>query len=131
LIFLIILIPIIFLTYIFSVQSYQITDEKLIIKRPISSLNKEILFSEIGSVQLLNKNDFSGTIRTGGVGGLFGSYGYFSNKKLGSFTMYATNNKNRVLLIVGKSKAKIVLSPDDLEMADDLQSHLKRRDKSQ
>jgi hypothetical protein len=112
-------------TFIFKVQSYQITDDKLIIKRPVSIFNREILLSDIASVRLLNKQDFKGTIRTGGVGGLFGYYGYFSNIRLGNFTMYATNGKNRVLLVVGKYKSEIVISPDDAAMADDLQKRLK------
>ena len=112
-------------TFIFKVQSYQITDDKLIIKRPVSIFNREILLSDIASVRLLNKEDFKGTIRTGGVGGLFGYYGYFSNIRLGNFTMYATNGKNRVLLVVGEYKSEIVISPDDAAMADDLQKKLK------
>jgi len=123
------LIPacLLFFTYIFSIQSYQITEEKLIIKRPLPGLNKEILLSEIESVKLISKEDLNGTIRTAGDGGLFGYYGYFFNKKLGNFTMYATNNKNLIVLIVGELKTEIVVSPDDATMLDVLQKRLNTR----
>ena len=122
-----ILACIFFFTYIFSIQSYQITEDKLIIKRPLSGLNKEILLSEIESAKLLSKEDLQGTIRTLGDGGLFGYYGYFFNRKLGSFRMYVTNHKNLILLIVSKSKTEIVISPDDAGMLDVLQKQLNTR----
>jgi len=113
-------------TYIYSISSYQIADDKLVIKRPFSMFDKEISLSDIESVQVPDKNDFSGTIRTAGVGGLFGYYGYFMNNKLGTFRMYATNGKNRILIILKSKKDKIVLSPDDAGMADALQKRLKK-----
>ena len=106
--------------YLHSVKGYQITDEKLIIKRPLSMLDKQIPLSEIKRIQLLTSNDFKWTVRTFGDGGLFGYYGLFSNSRLGSFRMYATNNKNRILLILGEAEIEIVLSPDDPTMAADL-----------
>jgi hypothetical protein len=114
-------------TYMYSVKSYQITADKLIIKRAFSKLDKEIRLSEIGSVTLTEKEDFKWTIRTAGNGGLFGYTGLYANPKLGNFRMYCTNRENRILLILKANQDKIVLSPDDAGMADALQKQLKKQ----
>jgi Bacterial PH domain len=113
-------------TYIYSVTSYQVADQALIINRPFSKSDKVIPYSEIDSAYLPDKKDFKWTIRTFGNGGIFGYYGYYANKKLGSFRMYATNRKNRIIVVLKKQHEKIVLSPDDIGMAEALQKHLKR-----
>jgi len=118
--------PLIIFTYLFRVKSYQVTDEKIIIKRPVSIFDKGFALSEIESVKLLNKEDFKWTIRTAGNGGLFGYTGYYANEQLGNFRMFATSRKNRILIILKNAKGKIVLSPDDIGMVDALQKHLKR-----
>jgi len=120
----VVLLILVIFAYLFKVQSYVITDQKIIITRPFSILNKEIFLSEIESVSIPNKADFNSTIRTFGNGGLFGYYGWFRNKKLGSFRMYATNKTNRVLIILKDNKGKIVISPDDAGMADALKKHI-------
>jgi hypothetical protein len=121
-----IVIPVVILipTYIYSVKSYQITNEKLIIKRPLSGFDKEIPLSKIESVTLPPKEDFKWTVRTAGNGGLFGYTGNFANAKLGNFKLYATNRENRILIILRENQNKIVLSPDDAGMAEALQKHL-------
>ena len=125
----VIIIPVIIITftYIYSVRRYIITDDSLIIKRPLSRLNKVIPLSEIESVSLLTKEDFRGTIRTFGDGGVFGYYGSFFNKKLRGFKMYATNRQNGILIILKNAKGEIVISPDDAGMLDSLQKRLNTR----
>ncbi len=120
---LVILIP----SYLYSVKSYLITDQSLIIKRAFPMFDKVIPLANIESAQQLNKEDFKWTIRTAGNGGLFGYTGYYANAKLGSFRLYATNRKSRILVILKDNKNKIVLSPDDAGMADALQKQLKRQ----
>ncbi len=122
-------VPIIILvpTYLYSVKSYQITNDKLIIKRAFSKLDREIPLSEIENVSIPDKEDFNWTIRAVGDAGLFGYYGLFANPKLGSFRAYATNRKNRVLIILKKEKDKIVLSPDDAGMADAMQKLINKQ----
>jgi hypothetical protein len=116
---------ILFWSYLYWVRCYQISDTRLIIKRPFTKFDKVILLSEIKSVKLLTKEDMKGTLRTGGNGGLFGYSGYFTNNKLGTFTVYATNSKNRLMLFLATGNNKIVISPDDAGMADALQMRLK------
>ncbi len=113
-------------TYAYRVISYQITDDELIIKRPFSKFDHVIALSEIDSVRLLNKEDFKWTIRTAGNGGLFGYTGYYMNNQLGSFRMFCTNHKNRILVILKARQDKIIISPDDAGMAEALQKRLKK-----
>lgn len=122
-----VVIPIFILvpTYLYSVKGYQLTNDKLIIQRAFSKLNKEISISEIESASLTETGDFKWTIRTAGNGGLFGYTGLFANPKLGSFRMYCTSHRNRILILLIEKHEKIVISPDDAGMADALQKRLK------
>lgn len=52
-----------------------------------------------------------GSIRTFGIGGLFGYIGYFKNSILGSYKAYATNSENAVL--IHTKKKQIIVTPDD------------------
>lgn len=122
---LIILLSVFFFGYVYSVKSYQIIGEELIINRRFSLLNKKIPLSTIERVKLLDKRDFDWMDKTIGNNGLLGYYGYYSNTKLGSFKVYATNRNNGILLVLKDKQKKIVISPDDPGMADDLQKRLK------
>ena len=70
--------------------------------------------NKIQSVELLNKDQLGWTIRTFGVGGLFGYYGKFANSKIGRMTWYATR-QDRTVLIRTVDDKKIILTPDDPE----------------
>ncbi len=54
------------------------------------------------------------TIRTFGVGGLFGYYGEFVNWKLGNMTWYATRRDKTVLIETVDDK-KLIVTPDEPE----------------
>ena len=54
-----------------------------------------------------------GSLRTMGIGGLFGFVGYFHNEILGSYRAYATNELNTVVLVFDGET--IVVTPDDPE----------------
>lgn len=63
------------------------------------------------------------TIRTFGIGGLFGWVGWFWNKDLGRFFMAATHRKHTVLIANGK---KFVISPENPdEFIADVRSRVK------
>lgn len=112
---------------IYKVKCYQITADEFIIKKHLSRFDKIIPLSEIESISIPDKSSFNWMRRnSSGYGGLLGFYGTYDNKTLGSFKMYATNKKNRVLIELKDSKGKIVISPDDTFMADDLQKQLKK-----
>lgn len=70
--------------------------------------------ADIKSVELIEKATLSGTIRTFGVGGLFGWYGKFANSQLGNMTWYLTR-RDKPVLILKKDSKKILISPDQAE----------------
>jgi hypothetical protein len=92
--------------------SYEITEDKLIIRRLIKSVHMNR--SDIESLELIDKAELSGTIRTFGVGGLFGWYGKFANSKLGDMTWYITR-RDKPVLIIKKDGKKILISPNEAE----------------
>ncbi len=92
--------------------SYEITKDELIIRRLIKSVRMNR--ADIKSVELIEKATLSGTIRTFGVGGLFGWYGKFANSQLGNMTWYLTR-RDKPVLILKKDSKKILISPDQAE----------------
>ncbi len=100
-------------TFSFRPISYRLTQDKLIIQRPLSDIKMER--NEIKSVEQLDKDKLSWTIRTFGVSGLFGYFGNFRNTKLGSMTWYATRRKDKIVLVTTIYNKKIILSPDEPE----------------
>ena len=110
-------IAIIIGTYLYSPKGYAIHDNSLIIKRPIGELT--INMSDIVEVRKIEKGEMSGTIRTFGVGGLFGYYGKLRNSTFGNMTYYVSQRKNMILLKTVTDK-KIVISPDSIDMVEKL-----------
>ena len=108
----IILLLIYFGTFSFRPISYKLTDDKLIIHRPLSDI--KIIRAEIEKVEQLDNEKLSWAFRVFGVGGLFGYWGKFSNTKLGSMTWYATRRNNAVLVTTIYNK-KIILTPNEPE----------------
>ena len=107
-------IPIVGLIYLivflYRPLYYRITDNLLVIHRPISDIKINLI--DIKSVELLDKKRLKGTIRTFGVGGLFGYWGKFTNSQIGTMTWYATR-RDHAILITTTSNKKILLTPDD------------------
>jgi|SRR6218665_531030 len=91
--------------------SYTVTDTELQIQRAIGTVT--IKKQDIKRVDVLQEFNIGGTIRTFGVGGLFGYYGKYYNNTFGSMTWYLTRSDKPVLVTTVKSK--IVLSPDEPE----------------
>ena len=92
--------------------NYEITKDELIIRRLIK--NVRMNRADIKSVELIEKATLSGTIRTFGVGGLFGWYGKFANSQLGAMNWYVTR-RDKPVLIIKKDNKKILISPDQAE----------------
>jgi hypothetical protein len=104
----------------YAPTSYTIDETHLIINRPAS--NKKFSLADITEVRLLEKTELKGTLRTFGVGAMFGYYGQFSIPKIGSTTFYATQMRNTILIRLNKGK-KILISPDDTGMLEKLTVH--------
>ncbi|MEO6405078.1 MAG: PH domain-containing protein [Ferruginibacter sp.] len=107
------LILIYFGSFSFRPVGYRLTKENLIIQRPLSDI--KLKRNEIKSVEQIDKEKLSWTIRTFGVSGLFGYFGNFRNTKLGSMTWYATRRKDKMVLVTTIYNRKIILSPDEPE----------------
>lgn len=107
-----IILAIVFIViYSFRPIRYTILNGNLTIHRLFN--NVEVVKSEIKSVGSINKKKVDYAIRIFGVGGLFGYFGKFSNKKQGVMTWYCTRRDKLVLIIT--ENEKIILSPDDPE----------------
>lgn len=106
------LLLIYFGVFVFRPINYQLTDQHLIIHR--MSGDVKIERSQINSLQLLAREKLKGTIRTFGVGGLFGYYGKFTNSTIGRMTWYATR-MDKAILIETIANKKIIITPDEPE----------------
>lgn len=104
------LLLIYFIAFAFRPINYNLTLDKLIIHRLF--MDVKIERNSIKSMELIDKEKISWSIRTFGVGGLFGYYGKFANTKLGSMTWYATR-KDRMVLVRTIDNRKIILTPDN------------------
>ncbi len=94
----------------FAIRGYSVMDGKLMIHRLGWSTKFDL--SELIKVEV-NPGATLGSLRTMGIGGLFGFVGHFYNEVLGSYKAYATNEFNTVVLVFGRET--IVVTPDDPE----------------
>jgi len=104
------------LSWLFAPTAYSISENNLIIHRKISDVS--IHLASITTIQQLTSQQIKGTIRTFGVGGLFGYFGKFHVPKIGSCTVYATQRKN--IILIETLKKKYVITPDNIQFADEL-----------
>lgn len=107
-----------------QIRHYEIRDDRFIIKRPLSSI--VIPFSDIRQIEKGTKIgfEFKHTFKQLGNGGVFGYWGTFYSDLLQEFELYAKNRKNPIVLTV-KKQGKIVVSPDDAGMFEELEKALK------
>lgn len=94
----------------FAIRGYSVMDGRLLIHR-LGWSNKFDL-SELVSAEV-SPGATMGSLRTMGIGGLFGFVGHSHNEILGSYKAYATNEFNTVVLVFGDET--IVVTPDDPE----------------
>ena len=96
--------------YFLHPTGYELNYAELLIKRPFKPV--VIKRTDIAEIVFLTDEQLKWTIRSFGVGGLFGYFGYFYNRQLGSMLWYTSQRKNRILIRL-KNEEKIVISPDD------------------
>ena len=99
------------LCYLFHPTAYSISGDKIIVHRPLSDLI--IPRTDLLDIRIPAEAEMRWTIRTIGVGGLFGYFGKFTNTQLGGMTWYATQRGNYVLLIT--QTRRIIITPDKPE----------------
>jgi hypothetical protein len=96
--------------YLFRPVGYTVTPEELIVRRMVLSVH--IRRSDILRVEQIDRKMIRGSIRTFGVGGLFGYYGYFSNMTLGRMLWYVTS-RDKPVLVTTRENRKIIVTPDN------------------
>jgi hypothetical protein len=99
------------LSYAWSPRGYTISERCIFVKRLAG--NACIPLDGIREVRAATPDDFRGSIRLFGDGGLFGYYGLFRTSKLGKSNWYLTNRGNAVVVITGSKT--ILVSPDDAD----------------
>lgn len=86
---------------------YAVTEEAVVIRRPIRSIRIPLTrVSEARRIELTR------IVRVCGVGGFFGTWGRFTSKQLKSFRAYVTQRGNLICLHLTEGDP-VVLSPDD------------------
>ena len=94
-------------SFLFAPQGFTIEATGITVVRKTSPVFIEI--GRIQNVSRIERGRFMKSTRTFGNGGLFGYYGSFRNKELGSFKMYATHRDYGVLIEADKN---YVITPD-------------------
>lgn len=94
----------------FGIFGYHITAGKLQILR--LGWSKDIDLSSIKYVEY-KPHAMTGSVRTFGIGGLFGYVGYFRNSILKSYKAYVTHRGKTV--VITTEGGEVVISPDDPE----------------
>ncbi len=113
----VLIISIFIFCYLYRPLGYIVDSNRVIVKRPIKDLTIDL--SNIKDAFIPTKESMKWTIRTFGNGGLFGYFGSFRNGTYGGMTWYATKTSN-YLIIVTKDNDKIVLTPDDKGMINEI-----------
>lgn len=102
---------IIIITAAFGVYGYKIEDKTLVILR--LGWSKRFQLSDIKSIDY-KPIAMAYSIRTWGIGGVFGYIGYFKNRTLSNYKAYATHRRKTVVIVL-KNKSQIVVTPDNPE----------------
>lgn len=105
------LIPVIYLmAWALRPVNYRVTSSELIVYRVLNSVH--ISLNSIVSAEMIDSSRISWSVRTFGVGGLFGYYGRFRNADLGPMVWYATRRDQPVLIRTLQNQ-QIILTPDE------------------
>ncbi len=96
-------------------QRLEIGESQIVVLRRYQSV--VISREEIKSVEQLPANALHGAIRTGGVGGLFGFFGKYYTRSIGSFSLYATGSENLFLIRTWNGKNIVIAcaEPDKMK----------------
>lgn len=99
-------------TFLQSPQTLYVDDTNVKIKKVVGCVL--IPINCITSVEVLHEGFMNSSIRTFGSGGLFGYLGFFKNKEVGKYRIYATQSDSRKLLMIKTTDNIYVVSVDDV-----------------
>ena len=99
------------LGWAYSPRGYVVSEESIRVKRLIGPATLPL--AGVREVRRAGSEDFRGSIRLFGSGGLFGYYGLFSTSRLGKSYWYVTDRSKAVVVVTAAKTA--VFSPDDVE----------------
>ncbi len=120
--FLLILFSIIGYCYLVRPLKYNVTYDRLTIKRLWSDI--QIPNHMILDCRQVPASEMAGTVRIFGIGGLFGYFGNYRNNAVGKMKFYGTRFSNFVLIHTLRGES-IILTPDKpKEMVDEIMSDI-------
>jgi hypothetical protein len=108
---LVVLVPVVLVTWGIHPLHYRISDSSIKIRRPFNTI--DIPFETITDLRLIKGNELGFLIRMFGSGGLFGYLGTFRSPAIGKFMMWCTNKDDLILIITHEKK--IAISPSNAE----------------
>lgn len=115
------LVGVFYLLYLYRILRYELNADGIRICRPLHT--RLIPYRAIVKVNLPSDQDMKWTLRLFANGGVFGYYGMFTNSNFGRMSWYASRRKSLLILEL-KNGEKIVLTPDDMSMAEQIQSRI-------
>jgi len=118
------LLAVFVITWALAPKAYGLTSGELIILRPMRPV--KIPLSQIESVIQPEMEYFPSMLRLFGSGGFLGYFGLFWSSKLGQMWWYATQRNNLIMIYLTEGKP-VVISPDDLMLAQELQKWAKNK----
>lgn len=110
-----------YLLYMYRVLRYELLSDGIRICRPLQT--RKILFQEITEVLKVDDESMKWTLRLFANGGVFGYFGFFTNHKYGRMSWYASRRKSLLMLKL-KTGERVVITPDDMSIAEQIQSRI-------
>jgi hypothetical protein len=98
------------ISYLYSPREYVIEGAALLIRRWAGTVRIPLV--SIRQLRAAGRDDFRGTVRLWGSGGMFGYYGTFRTTRLGKCTWYMTQRRQAVVLAT--AGRTVLVSPDDI-----------------
>ena len=99
------------LSFAYSPRGYALRERSIFVKRLIGGVR--IPLEHMREARRTTSDDFRGSIRLWGSGGMFGYYGLFRTSKLKKCWWYVTDRRNTVVVITDEKTA--LFSPDDVD----------------
>jgi hypothetical protein len=100
---------------------YELTADALVVKRLLT--DRTVPYNQIAGIYTIPDTEQFNGAKLLGNGGLLGYSGIYYTTQVGRYYSYATKRVNRIL-IKTKSDEKLLLTPDDLHLTEELKKRL-------